>query len=130
MAAAVENKVLAVPQTAHLTLGASFHRTPMAPGDYGRSGEVASWLSPTGEQRSLPTNIRAVPSRINNNSLRSARCSQCCESCLHAHHSGKGPLHCVLTHTLSAVLHLDQGSFKNSAPARLHAHRAQRNVCD
>ena len=70
----VANKVLEVPSTASPPYGASFFRQPMNPRDYGRSGAVASWLSPTGEQRSLPTNVQAMPTRINVNSLRSRRC--------------------------------------------------------
>lgn len=70
----VVNRVLEVPSKAGTTYGSTQTRPPMNPLDYGRSQHVAAWLSPTGEARSLPTNVRAVPSTINNNSLRGARC--------------------------------------------------------
>jgi hypothetical protein len=73
MSKAIANKDLRLSDRVTPAFGASFHRPPMNPMDYGKSGTIASWLSPTGEQRSLPTNIRELPARTNVNSLRSRR---------------------------------------------------------
>jgi hypothetical protein len=70
----VVNKVLNVPATSTAPHGAAFLRAPMCPRDYTKSGPIASWLSPTGQQRSLPTNIRDKPASVNVNTIRSHRC--------------------------------------------------------
>ena len=92
------NKVLAVPSTAAPAFGASVQRPPLNPTDYMRSSAVGAWLAPTGQQRSLPTNVRDVPAIINVNTLRSRRCAHSASAlpprgerlrCLHADpHSG------------------------------------------
>jgi hypothetical protein len=72
---AEQNKIFLLSRRAQYSHGSTVRRNPLDPSDFGKSNTEASWLSPTGLARSLPTNIRDVPHTINNNSLRSKRAS-------------------------------------------------------
>lgn len=68
-----DSRVRLVPDVASPAHGSTFKRAPMKPENFAKSAAISSWLSPTGLSRSLPTNVRAIPHTINNNSLKSKR---------------------------------------------------------
>jgi hypothetical protein len=68
-----KNRILSLSGGATPAIGGKLKRQPFEARNNGRCRRVASWLSPTGEVRSLPTNVRAIPHTINVNSLRTIR---------------------------------------------------------
>eukprot|EP00892_Ulva_mutabilis_P005041 jgi/Ulvmu1/2909/UM147_0007.1 len=67
------SKMVSVPAVPCPAYGSTVKRDVLQPDQFAKSAAVATWLSPTGTSRSLPTNIRDIPHTINTNSLRSKR---------------------------------------------------------